>query len=144
MGRNANNKTKLEIDITFANETPTLAEFDGIETLDWAVEEEVQTGYFISDGGAGYSDVTAGRLTITLTGKRVYGDPAQDYIVGLTGQWGANRKNKLKITLPDESYFEIPCSIEIVSIAGGDASDLSAFETILHSDGAWTYTPASY
>lgn len=143
MSRYANNKTKLELDITHGS-TPTLTEIHGIESLDWSIEEEVQTGYFVSDGGAGYSDVTAGRMTINLSGKRLNADAVQDYVAGLNGKWGADRKNELKITLPDGSFYEIPCTIEIGSLSGGEASDLEAFDITLHSDGKWTYTPASY
>jgi len=137
MPRQANLKWKIEIDTTPLS-TATLVEVKGIESISWDMAEEVQEGYFISDAGYGYSEVTAGRLNITLSGKRINGDTAQDFIMGKVGKWGAERKTTLKLTeLVSLETYTIPCAFEISSPAGGDAEGLSEFEVTLHSDGAW-------
>jgi hypothetical protein len=138
MARQANLKWKIEVDSTPAT-TATFVEVKGIESISWDSAEEVQEGYFISDGGFGYSDVTAGRLNITLSGKRVTGDTGQDYIVGKVGKWGNDRKTDLRLTnLTNLKKFTIPCSFEIPTFCGGDAEGLEEFEVVFHSDGAWT------
>lgn len=138
MGRDANLKWKIEVDTT-PTTTATYAEVNGIESISWDNAEEVQEGYFISDAGYGYSDVTAGRLNISLTGKRISGDTAQDFIMGKMGKWGPDRKTTLKLTeLISLETYTIPCSFEIASPAGGGAEELSEFEVVFHSDGAWT------
>ena len=140
MARNANLEWLVQIDTT-PEATPTLAEIGGLESLDFTTEEEVQTGYFISDSGAGYSDITAGRLTVGVSGKRINGDTGQDYIVGLIGSWGASRKSTLTLTNAVTSeVIEVPCSIELASVTGGSTEELEAFEVTFHSDGAWTLT----
>lgn len=138
MARMANLKWKVEVDTT-PTTTATWAEIKGLESVSWDMAEEVQEGYFLSDGGFGYSDVTAGRLNITLSGKRVNGDTGQDYLMGKVGKWGTDRKTDLKLTdLITLDKFTIPCSFEITTPNGGDAEGLSEFEVVFHSDGAWT------
>ena len=138
MGRIANLKWKVEIDTT-PSTTNTYAEVKGLESISWENSEEVQEGFFLSDAGAGYSDVTAGRLNISVSGKRVDGDTGQDYIVGLVGSWGSDRKSTLQLTNTENSdVYTIPCSIEIGTFSGGSAEELEAFECVFHSDGAWT------
>jgi hypothetical protein len=138
MARQANLKWKVEVDTT-PTTTATYAEVKGIESISWDSANEVQEGYFLADAGFGYSDVTAGRLNITLSGKRVDGDTGQDYIIGKLGLWGSNRKTTLKLTnLTNLDKFTIPSVFEITSPFGGDAEGLEEFEVVFHSDGAWT------
>ena len=136
MARNANLTSIIKIDIT-PGATATLTEINGIESIDWAVENETSTGYFISDDGFGYSDVTAGRMTISLSGKRIVGDTAQDYIVSLVGTYGSALKTDIVIS-NDGGDYTIPVSIELTAFSGGSAEELEAFEVTFHSDGAWT------
>ena len=139
--RNANLKWKIEVDTTPELETEDFKEIKGMESLEFSFEDEVQTGFFLSDNGYGYSDVTAGRLTVSLTGKRVVGDDGQDFIVGLVGAWGNSRKSTLKLTNEETNEaFEIPSSIEIGTVLGGGAEELEEFEVTFHSDGEWTAT----
>ena len=138
MARQANLKWKIEVDTT-PTTTATWAEVKGIESVSWDSAEEVQEGYFLSDGGFGYSDVTAGRLNITLSGKRIDGDTGQDFIMGKFGKWGTDRKTDLRLTnLTNLDKITIPSSFEITTPAGGDAEALADFEVVFHSDGAWT------
>jgi len=135
MARQANLKWKIEVNTTGV----TYKEIKGIESISWDSAEEVQEGYFLSDGGFGYSDVTAGRLNITLSGKRIDPDDGQDYIIGKVGKWGADLKTNLKLTnLGTSDVYTIPCSIEVTTPFGGDAEGLEEFEVVFHSDGAWS------
>jgi len=136
MARSANLTAKFEIDSTPLT-SPTLLEIGGIEDFTFDSEEEVQTGFFVSAGGAGYSDVTAGRLTISVTGKRIVGDIGQDYIDGLNNSFGSARKSTLTVTFDSGTIYTIPCSIEISSLSGGAAEELESFEVTFHSDGVW-------
>jgi len=138
MGRIANLKWKVEINTTPPS-TATFVEVKGLESVDWDNSEEVQEGYFLSDGGAGYANVTAGRLNISVSGKRVDGDAGQDYIVGLVGSWGSDRESTVQLTNSENSdMYTIPCAIEIGTFSGGAAEELESFECVFHSDGAWT------
>lgn len=139
MARNANLKWLIQINTT-PSSTATYTEIGGLESVEFGNSEEVQEGYFLDGGGAGYSDITAGRLNITLAGKREDGDVGQDYIVGLIGSWGQSRKSTLKLTsYVTGDVYEIPCSIEVTSPSGGNADELGKFECVMHSDGAWTF-----
>ena len=136
--RHANLVWKAEIDTT-PTEEETYVEIGGIESMSWENSEEVQEGFAFSDGGAGYSEVTAGRLNISMSGRRIEGDAGQDYCVGLVGNWGSDRKSTLKLTNSKTSdVLTIPCSIEVGAFSGGAAEELETFEVTFHSDGAWT------
>ncbi|MCK4258752.1 MAG: hypothetical protein KAX49_07225 [Halanaerobiales bacterium] len=143
MARTANLKWKIEIDTTPLS-TPTLAEVKGLESLDFAVENENQSGYFIADGGFGYSDIVAGRLTVGVSGKRIDGDTGQDYLAGLVGSWGADVKSTLTLTnYITGDVYSIPCSVDVTAVSGGAAEELEIFECTFHSDGAWTFTASA-
>jgi len=138
MGRNANTVYKVEIDST-PSTSETYVVVGGITDLEWDNSEEIQENFFLEDDGAGSSDITGGRLNISVSGKRVDGDAGQDYIVGLVGSYGSARKSTVKLTNSQTGdVYTIPCSIEVGRFSGGSTVELEVFECTFHSDGAWT------
>ena len=138
MSRIANSKWEVKIDTT-PSLPSTFIEIGGINSIAWDNSEEIQENFFLSDGGFKSSDITGGGLAITLAGKRDNGDAGQDFIVGLVGNFGSDRKSTLQLTNTETSdMYTIPCSIEIGRFSGGGAEELETFECTCHSDGAWT------
>lgn len=72
-----------EIDTTPTAASPTWATVcAGFENIAEALNETVQQYYFLCGNGFAANYVTGIAPTITLSGRRIYGDTAQDYIFG--------------------------------------------------------------
>lgn len=111
----------------------------GFSNLSTALNEVIQQFTWLCSGGWGSSVVTGGQYTVTLTGQRVYGDPAQDFIFGPDVQYrfGKYRETQLKITIP-ETGIAILWDVTLANISetGGDANNFSAISITIHGNGA--------
>ena len=103
-------------------------------------EETSQDKYF---DGSGYAetDVIGAQLTISLSGHRFYGDPAQDYIFGTVLELGPARRTTFKWEEPDGGIFEGPCTIANISGPSGEAGAKGEISCEIHFNGKPTYTP---
>lgn len=86
--------------------------------------------------------VTGKSLTITLKGKRNYGDLGNDYIAKTLLATGQACESKLEWTLPDGSKLSFDCIIDLKSPAGGDSTKIDTLDFELLSDGLPIFTPA--
>ena len=126
---------ELEINTT-PDSTPTYAVLgDGINNLSEALNEVKQQMYYLINKGFGQTEITAMHPAITLTGNRLHGDTAQNYIFGLKYQLGSARKTdiKIKVLNPEDStqvYSNYTasvtvCDIQELSGATENGSDIS-------------------
>lgn len=83
---------------------------------------------------------TGNSLTITLTGKRNYGDAGNDYLAGLSVLTGTSVESVLEWTLPNGGVLTIPCTVNVTSFGGGDATAADGLEVEILSDGLPTYS----
>lgn len=94
---------KLEIGIAFTPGTPgtwSYAELGaGIENLTEALNETNQQYHFMQDEGFARNHVTGLAPVYTLTGKRVAGDPAQDYIFSRKFALNGDRASSVRMTV---------------------------------------------
>lgn len=71
----------FKINTTPQGESETMAEIKkGFDNVSESLNEALYQGSFLGDSGYGSSFVTGGQLIVTLTGVRMTGDTAQDYI----------------------------------------------------------------
>lgn len=92
--------------------------------------------------------VTAKAITISLSGKRNYGDAGNDYVAGLTLKNGRKCNSKLKLTFSNGDKLEMNCAVKVTNFLGGASTDVQPLEFDLESDGEpvfteHTTTPAS-
>lgn len=85
--------------------------------------------------------MTAKSLSISMGGKRNYGDPGNDYVAGLAFKIGNDCNSVFSINFPDGSKLVMDCIINVTSL-GGDSTAVDALEWEVLSDGKPTYTPA--
>lgn len=116
---------------TFA---PVLAGFDNITE---AINEVVSQFSFLADKGWGSTYVTGGQYIFTLSGYRVEGDAAQDYIFSseVYNSFGKGRETKLKVTTPDGYTIECPATLAKISRSGGGANTPTAISVEIHTNG---------
>ena len=107
---------ELSINTTPGSETATMAPVaEGFDNIAESLSEVLYQSSFLGDGGWGRSEVTGGQLILTLSGVRVVGDAAQDYIFGdaVYFGFGENRKTDAQLTCPDGST--ISCGVTLAS-----------------------------
>ena len=85
--------------------------------------------------------MTGKSITITMGGKRNYGDPGNDYVAGLFMKKGQACNSILTITFPDGGKLTMPCVINVTSL-GGNATSVGELQWTALSDGKPTYTDA--
>ena len=85
--------------------------------------------------------MTAKSLSISMGGKRNYGDPGNDYFAGLDFKIGNDCNSVFSINFPDGSKLVMDCIINVTSL-GGDSTAVDALEWEALSDGKPTYTSA--
>ncbi len=82
--------------------------------------------------------MTAKSLSISMGGKRNYGDKGNDYVAGLAWKLGQDCNSAMKITFPNGDALIIPCVINVTSMAG-DSTAVDALEWEALSDGKPVY-----
>jgi hypothetical protein len=134
----------LEIDTTPTATTPTWAAVcAGIDNLEESLNEESDTYFFLCGKGFGDSEVTGMAPEIKLTGKRVTGDAAQEYIFGFAQKYGlyAARHSHMRVTITPmttpatSTIISANITIKDVSEIKGDANKPSDIGFTLAMDG---------
>ena len=94
-----NYKNTLSVDTSGSAKSGTWAVVgEGFENINESINEIVESTSWLNDAGWGRSDVIGGQITFSLSGKRVIGNTAQDYIFGdaVKYAFGSARKTQLK------------------------------------------------
>ena len=111
---------------------------EGIENMSEALNEVVYSGYWMSNEGFGNSEVTAMQPVVTMTGKRILGDAAQDYIFGLIYKLGEERKTSLKVTCLEATgskTYTVPVTVANIQEYSGNTQDGSSISFELRFNG---------
>jgi hypothetical protein len=128
------------IGISKADSVWTYAELGaGIDNLTEALNEVVQQYFFMNDNGFARNHVTGMAPIFTLSGRRILGDPAQDYIFGKKYSLDAERDSSFKLTYTDAESVQhtITCDCTIANIQewSGASTDDSAISFELRFNG---------
>lgn len=120
----------------------------GIESVSPTVNEQNQQQFFLCGHGGANNEVTGIAPQYAISGKRIQGDAAQDYIVGLRYALGAARKSSMKVEIydADDALVETivaDCTITDVVDFGGNTTDVEPFSCTLRINGIPTVTPAT-
>lgn len=129
----ASHAIQAEIDITPNGEARTWAVFgEGIENLAEALNEVVQQYFFFARKGYADNYVTGMAPAYTCTGRRIIGDPAQDWIFNPARKFGLmaerNTNFRLSVGQADGTVSQITCGVTIANVTdlGGATTDGSA------------------
>ena len=137
---------KIEIGVSATSATPpvwTYAELcAGIEGMTFASNEQNQQYFFLCGEGFANNEVTGAAPELQVTGRRIAGDTAQDYIVGKQFTLGTDRNSSVKITTAEGDIITCDCSIGDVVSFGGNTLDVNAFSCTIRFNGEPTVTAA--
>lgn len=138
---------KIEIGVSATSATPpvwTYAELcAGIEGMTFASNEQNQQYFFLCGEGFAHNEVTGGAPELQITGRRIAGDTAQDYIVGKQFALGTDRNSSVKITTAEGKIITCDCSIGDVVSFGGNTLDVNTFSCTIRFNGEPTVTDAT-
>lgn len=113
----------------------------GIEGLDPNENAQSQQYFFMCGNGGAQNEVTGIAPEIVLSGRRVVGDAAQDYIAGKLFTVGASRKSSVKIISGGKQII-CDCTIDAIKAFGGQALDVNQFGCTLKLNGIPTVSDA--
>lgn len=118
--------------------TPVFAKVaKGFDNIAETINEVLYQSSFISDGGWGSSYVTGAQIIVTLSGVRVKGDNAQDYIFGDNTYMGLgkDRETYVKLISPDGTSIQCPAVLAKITKTGGAANQPMAISVEIHFNG---------
>ncbi|MBO7669737.1 MAG: hypothetical protein J6S60_04020 [Oscillospiraceae bacterium] len=135
---------------TTPSSTATMSELrQGIENFDEALNEVVNDFFFMADQGYGRSRVSAMAPAVTVTGRRIWGDAAQDYIFGGDQKYGlgAARETDFTITYTANGYdytISGDCCFANIQELSGATENVSAISVELRFNGKPTATKTTH
>ena len=117
----------------------------GIESMSFSENEQNQQYYFICGEGFAHNEVTGAAPELTVTGRRIVGDTAQDFIAGLQFKLGEERNSSVKI-ISGGKQIVCDCTIGAITSFGGQTTEVNNFGCTIRFNGKPTvtaYTPGS-
>ena len=132
---------KAEIDTTPTGNSRTWANLcAGWDNITEALNEQIQQYFFLCGNGFATNYVTGIAPAITLSGRRVLGDTAQDYIFGLKYQPMSARVTNFRLSRTnasgtDEVLASAHVTLVNISDISGATNDASACSVEIRFDG---------
>lgn len=114
---------------------------EGIESMTFNANEQNQQYFFLCGEGFAHNEVTGGAPELQISGRRIVGNAAQDYIAGKQFALGTDRNSSIKITA-EGKVITCDCSIGDVVSFGGSTLDVNTFSCTIRFNGEPTVTTA--
>lgn len=115
---------------------------EGIEGMTFNSNEQNQQYYFLCGQGFAHNEVTGGAPELQITGRRIAGNAAQDYIASKQFALGTDRNSSVKITTAEGKQITCEVSIGDVVSFGGNTLDVNSFGCTLRFNGKPSVTDA--
>jgi hypothetical protein len=106
----------------------------GIESMTFTPNEQNQQYFFLCGNGFAHNETTGGAPQIEVSGRRIVGDTAQDYIAGKQFALGTDRNTSVKI-IAEGKQIICDATIGNVTSFGGQTLDVNAFGCTLLFNG---------
>lgn len=112
---------------------------NGIESMEFNENEQNQQYFFLCGEGFAHNETTGAAPELVVSGRRIKGDTAQDYIAGLQYKLGTERNSKVKI-VAEGKQIVCPCTVGAITTFGGATLDVNAFGCTIRLNGKPTVT----
>ena len=113
----------------------------GIEGMTFNENEQNQQYFFLCGEGFAHNETTGAAPELVVTGRRIVGDTAQDYIAGKQFALGTDRNSSVKI-ISGGKQIVCDCTIGGITSLGGQTLDVNAFGCTIRFNGKPTVTDA--
>lgn len=121
-GVELNNQIKVELNTTPEAEEATYSDLGrAFKNVNIAINENVYSASYLSDGGFGSSAVVGAAPVVTMTGDYIKDDPVCVYLDGVQYEVGNKRVTDIKITRQGK-VVTCPVTLTGIAIAGGDSN----------------------
>ena len=138
---------QIEIGTTATTANPPVWTYSklckGIESMSFNSNEQNQQYFFLCGEGFANNEVTGGAPELQISGRRIAGDAAQDYVVGKQFALGVDRNSSVRITTAEGKIITCDCSIGDVVSFGGSTLDVNSFGCTIRFNGKPTVTDAA-
>ena len=140
---NANWVNQIEIGTTESSGTWTYSKLcKGIESMEFNENEQNQQYFFLCGEGFAHNEVTGAAPELVISGRRIVGDTAQDYIAGKQFALGTERNTSVKITA-EGKVITCDATLGAITSFGGATTDVNAFGVTIRFNGKPTVTTAA-
>ena len=137
---NANWVNEISIGTAESSGTWTYAKLcKGIESMEFNENEQNQQYFFLCGEGFAHNEVTGSAPELVISGRRIVGDTAQDYIAGKQFALGTDRNSSIKIEA-EGKVITCDCSVGDVVTFGGNTLDVNSFSCTIRFNGKPTVT----
>ena len=113
----------------------------GIESMEFNENEQNQQYFFLCGEGFAHNETTGSAPELVISGRRIVGDDAQDYIAGKQFALGTARNSSIKI-VAEGKQITCDCTIGAITSFGGSTLDVNAFGCTIRLNGKPTVTTA--
>ena len=113
----------------------------GIESVSFSPNEQNQQYFFLCGNGFAHNETTGAAPELTISGRRIAGDAAQDYIAGKQFALGTDRNTSVKI-IAEGKQIVCDATIGEVTSFGGSTLDVNSFGCTIHLNGQPVVTDA--
>ena len=113
----------------------------GIESMTFNSNEQNQQYFFLCGEGFAHNETTGAAPEIQISGRRIVGDDAQDFIVGKQFALGNDRNSSIKI-IAEGKQIVCDCTIGEVVSFGGSSLDVNNFACTIRFNGEPSVTTA--
>lgn len=111
----------------------------GIEGMTFNSNEQNQQYFFLCGEGFAHNETTGAAPELQITGRRIAGDAAQDYIAEKQFALGTDRNSSIKI-IAEGKQIVCDCSVGEVVTFGGNTLDVNNFSCTIRFNGKPTVT----
>ena len=136
----------IEIGTSATSATPPVWTYSplcaGIEGMTFNSNEQMQQFFFLCGEGFASNETTGAAPELQITGRRIVGDAAQDFIASKQFALGTDRNSSIKITA-EGKVITCDCTIGEVVTFGGETLDVNAFSCTIRFNGKPTVTNAT-
>lgn len=108
------------------------------ESLSISIDGNIEEWNPLDQAGWTRRLMTSKSMSISMGGKRNYGDAGNDYVAGLALANGQDCNSWMSIIFPNLDQLIVPVVINVSSL-GGDSTAIDALEWEAQSDGQPTY-----
>lgn len=126
---------RSESDVAASVETTIVKDATGLSI---SIDGKIEEWDAMDQAGWTRRLATGKSLSVSMGGKRNYGDQGNDYIASLALKTGQDCNSWFSIIFPNLDQLIIPCVINVTSL-GGESTAIDAMEWEAQSDGKPTY-----
>ena len=113
----------------------------GIESVSFTPNEQNQQYFFLCGQGFAHNETTGAAPELQVSGRRIAGDAAQDFIVGKQFALGNDRNTSVKI-IAEGKQIICDATIGDVTSFGGNTLDVNSFGCTIRFNGKPSVTDA--